>query len=142
MNILTIMLIRIMVIQNDNIHLICLTLCSNVRYDIRNIILINILVNILILFIIIIIIIIIIYCYHSTPKLYSTKMKKLVKNRIYIVYTYKNTVICKNSYIYRVRKKNNPLAKCQYLGQNSIFWLDFLGVCRGDILASNLQIWF
>ena len=44
--------------------------------------------------------------------------------------------------IYRVRKKNNPLAKCQYFGQNSIFWLDFLGVCRGDILPSNLQIWF
>ena len=39
-------------------------------------------------------------------------------------------------------QKNDPLAKCQYFGQNSIFWLDFLGVCRGDILASNLQIWF
>ena len=47
---------------------------------------------------------------------------------------------CEN-HVYRVRKKINPLAKGQYLRQNSIFWLDFLGVCRGDNLASNLQIW-
>jgi hypothetical protein len=41
-----------------------------------------------------------------------------------------------------VCKTNDPLARCQYFGQNSIFLLDFLGVCRGDILASNFQIWF